>query len=276
MAFRDYIKRGLEYVFTGRAFPTVHVTVQTLSSSEKLKGKKVIITGGGRGLGFAMAKKFVSEGAEVLISGRNAERLKSSAKEIGCQCLQQDVTDVDSFTTFLSKADEMLDGVNCLVTNAGISEHEGSIRNVTPEQFDGQINTNLRGSYFLAKEFVNLMEGKQRKGEILMVSSEMGFLSDNLPYGITKAAINSFVRGLAYEVIKSGIRVNGIAPGVTASDMTGYKEDGNLYLPTNMSNRVYLPEEVAEVACFLLSDASGCVSGQIIACDEGKVINYRR
>jgi hypothetical protein len=104
----------------------------------------------------------------------------------------------------------------------------------------------------------------------------MGFLSDNLPYGITKAAINSFVQGLAYEVIKSGIRVNGIAPGVTASDMTGFKVEENLYLPTNRSERVYLPEEVAEVASFLLSDISLCISGQIIVCDEGKVINFRR
>ena len=95
------------------------------------------------------------------------------------------------------------------------------------------------------------------------------------PYGFTKAAINSMVQGLAYLFISQGIRINAVAPGVTASDMTGLSSDGNLYLPYNATERVYLPEEVAETACFLLSDASGCISGQVIVCNNGKTINAR-
>ena len=276
MSILTYFRRGLEYVLYGQPIKHITCNVNVLSYGESLRGKKIVITGGGRGLGFSMAKKFIGEGASVLISGRDKDSLKKASEELRCNYSLLDVTDVCSFHKFLNEANQLLGGVSCLVNNAGVSMHEGSIRNVTSEQFDLQFNTNLKGSYFLAKEFVNLLETEGRKGEILFISSEMGFLSDNLPYGITKAAINSFVQGLAYEVIKSGIRVNGIAPGVTASDMTGFKVEENLYLPTNRSERVYLPEEVAEVASFLLSDISLCISGQIIVCDEGKVINFRR
>lgn len=83
------------------------------------------------------------------------------------------------------------------------------------------------------------------------------------------------VQGLACLFVKDGIRINAVAPGITASDMTGFKVDGNLYLAGNATERVYLPEEVAETACFLLSDASGCISGQVIVCNNGKTINPR-
>lgn len=116
---------------------------------------------------------------------------------------------------------------------------------------------------------------EKRKGNVLFVSSETGETVDWRPYGFTKAAVNSVVQGLAYLFIEDGIRINAVAPGVTASDMTGIKAEGNLYYEGNALNRVYLPEEVAETACFLLSDASGCISGQIITCNNGKTINAR-
>ena len=83
------------------------------------------------------------------------------------------------------------------------------------------------------------------------------------------------VQGLACLFVKNGIRVNAVAPGITASDMTGYKVNGNLSLEGNATGRVYLPGEVAETACFLLSDVSACVSGQVIVCNNGKTINPR-
>ena len=109
----------------------------------------------------------------------------------------------------------------------------------------------------------------------MFISSERGIQTDDIPYGLTKAAINSLVKGLAPKLIKENIRINAVAPGITTSDMTGFKKEGNLYCEANLNQRVYLPEEVAEVATFLISDASSCVSGQIIACNEGKTGNSR-
>ena len=200
--------------------------------------------------------------------------LAEKAAELGCLYLPIDLQDVSSFPEFIQKAEEMLGGVTCLVNNAGVSMHEPHIRAVTPEGFDAQINTNLRGSYFLTQAFIKLMEGKKRRdGHILFISSERGLFVDDIPYGLTKAAMNSLVQGLAVRMLPSGIRVNAIAPGITASDMTGFSADGNLFCAYNASKRVFLPEEVSETACFLLSDCSRCITGQIIACDEGRAIN---
>ena len=108
---------------------------------------------------------------------------------------------------------------------------------------------------------------------ILLITSERGFQCDVLPYGLTKAALNSFCKGLARKYYKDKIRVNGIAPGVTASNMTGITSDSNLYQPIISSGRYFLPEEVAEVAAFLLSNSSNCISGEIIATDAGNYIS---
>lgn len=222
-----------------------------------------------------MATKFVAEGAEVLITGRNESVLKATADRIGSKYMILDIQDTSALDGFMSAADKVLNGVDMLVNNAGISLHEPSFFDVTPESFDAQIATNLRGGFFLTQSFVRMLLKEKRKGNILFVSSETGDTVDFRPYGFTKAAVNSMVQGLACLFVEHGIRVNAVAPGVTASDMTGIKSDGNLYLAYNATERVYLPEEVAETACFLLSDASGCISGQVIVCNNGKTINSR-
>lgn len=277
MAVKDYLRRGIEYVFTGIPIKRLETTISYLQPSNKLKGKSIIVTGGGRGLGLAMSKRFIDEGATVLISGRNEDILEKNAKLLGCSYLKLDVQDVLSFDSFIEKAWNILGEINCLVNNAGVSHHEGNIRNVTFDDFNTQINTNLRAGYFLSQKLIKKIEDNNIKNaNILFVSSERGFMADDLPYGITKSAINTLVQGLAYELINSNIRVNAIAPGVTISDMTGFKKNGNLTLSSQMTGRVYFPEEIAEIASFLLSDASALLNGQILICNEGKTINFRR
>lgn len=276
MALKKYIKNGLLFLLQGlSSHKTVQAQISYLEPAGRLAGKKIIITGGGRGLGAAMAAKFQSEGASVLIAGRNENILRETAEKIGCKFLCLDVQVVQNFDRFISEADGLLGGVDCLVNNAGISLHEATFFDVTPDSFDAQIATNLKGSFFLAQSFTKYLLKENRKGNVLFVSSETGETVDIRPYGFTKAAINSMVQGLAYLFVSQGIRVNAVAPGITASDMTGYKVDGNLYLSENATERVYLPEEVAETACFLLSDASGCISGQVVVCNNGKTINAR-
>ena len=275
MSYKQYLKRGARFIIKG--VPTKNITahITYLQPDGRLKGKKIIVTGGGKGLGAAMAAKFVSEGASVLISGRKEADLKATADKIGCSFLTLDVQDTSVLDRFIEDADEMLGGADCLVNNAGISLHEPTFFNVTPNTFDAQIATNLRGGFFLTQSFTKMLLKEKRKGNVLFVSSETGETVDVRPYGFTKAAVNSMVQGLASLFVKDGIRVNAVAPGITASDMTGFKTDGNLFLAGNATERVYLPEEVAETACFLLSDASGCISGQVIVCNNGKTINSR-
>lgn len=275
MSLKQYLKRGFKFILQGVPVKNITANIVYLQPDGRLSGKKIIVTGGGKGLGAAMAAKFVAEGASVLISGRNEKILKETAGRIGCKCLTLDVQDTSALDKFISDADSMLEGADCLVNNAGISLHEPTFFDVTPETFDAQIATNLRGGFFLTQSFTRLLLKEKRKGNVLFVSSETGETVDIRPYGFTKAAVNSMVQGLACLFIDKGIRVNAVAPGITASDMTGFKADGNLFLAGNATERVYLPEEVAETACFLLSDASGCISGQVIVCNNGKTINPR-
>lgn len=275
MSLKQYIKRVFKFIFKGVPIKEIKAEISYSQPNNHLKDKKIIITGGGRGLGKAMAQKFISEGAEVLIAGRNEETLKNVSNELNCKYLVLDVAKTETFKAFISKADEMLGCVNCLVNNAGISLHEKTFFEVTPETFDAQINTNFKGAFFLTQEFITLVKNRNEKATILFTSSETGDTMDFRPYGFTKAAVNSMVQGLAYLFAIDNIRINAVAPGITASDMTGYKTEGNLFLDINATERVYLPEEVAETACFLLSDLSGCISGQIIVCNNARTVNAR-
>ncbi len=273
-----YIKRGLRYIVKGpeiiKEQPQLNFNITYTTPNRQLIKKKVLITGGSRGIGLAIAKKIVSEGGSVVITGRDENALKLVSKELKCNYICSDILDFDNLEKIIETADMMLGGLNCLVNNAGISLHEGNIRNVSMEQYDKQFGTNLKSAYFLSKYFIKKIETEKRQGcNILFVSSERGMYVDDLPYGLTKNAINCLVKGLARRVISSDIRVNAVAPGVTATDLTGYSPEGDLYCDYGITKRVYFPEEMAEIAIFLLSDISNCLSGQILTCNEGKSIN---
>lgn len=276
MNLRLKLKHIISFLLHGETKPTI-ANISYLQPNNQLKGKRIIVTGGGRGLGLAMAKKFKSEGADVLIAGRNEKTLQSSAVEIGCSYLVLDVQDISSFNAFIDEADRILGGADCLVNNAGISLHEKGFLEVNPDQYDSQFDTNLKGAFFLTQSFINKKQkvAKTQEKNILFISSETSVTVDERPYGLTKAALNSLVQGLAYRYVNDGYRINAIAPGVTVSGMIGNVSDDDLTCPYGITNRYYLPEEVAEVACFLLSDASNCINGQIIVCNEGKTINAR-
>ena len=116
-----------------------------------------------------------------------------------------------------------------------------------------------------------MKKNKTSKSNILFISSLTGAQVYDLPYGLSKSCMNSLVGGLSRRYIKDGIRVNGLAPGITRTKITeDYIDQNDENLATNSApGRVFLPEEMAEVACFLLSDCSTCISGEVINCDCG-------
>lgn len=252
----------------------VNVDVYEKTPSDLFKGKIVVITGGGSGLGYYMAKKLSKEKAKVIIIGRNEEKLRKSSKEIKCDYEVFDVKDLDKTDELISRLYQKHGKIDILIHNAGISLHEGNMLNVTQEDFQNQFDTNLKGGYFLSQSYIKkYKEEKQTCGNIIFISSERGNQCDDVPYGLTKVSLNHLIEGMSRRFYMDGIRVNGVAPGVTASDMTGIKRDDNLYCTYNVSKRYFVPEEVAEVVCFLASDYSKCISGEIIHCDAGNHLN---
>jgi len=255
--------------------PFVSVNITQIKNSSLLEGKRILITGGSRGIGLAMAKKFLEGGAKVLITGRSDRNLQEALKTLSSDkaySLIYDASDINHLDDLISKCiKEMGGGLDIVVSNAGISLHEGNILNVTPEGMDKTFDINLKAHYFLAKAFIKYKVQNNQEGTILFVTSKDGAVCNEIPYGLTKASMNSLVGALSCHYYRKGIRINGIAPGVTVTDMTksfAEREDGNMYA-SNYAGRNFIPEEVAEVANFLVSDASKCVTGQIFYCDGG-------
>lgn len=270
------LKRVVNYLLHGIPIQNVlKCEVIESKSSNKLLGKNVLVTGGGRGLGLYIAKKAIKEGANVLITGRNETTLIETSQKIGCLYIPFDVTDFESIPSFFNAAIKKLDGhIDCLVNNAGISLHENDMMDVTIDTFNRQLDTNLKAPYFLSQAFVKHCQNiGNHNASIIFITSERGLYCDEIPYGLIKASINSLTRGMARRHIKSGIRVNAVAPGITESDMTIADRNKDMASTYNCGGRYFLPEEVAETVVFLMSDAAKCISGEIVACDQG---NYLR
>lgn len=276
MGLIEYLKRGARFVLFGVPEYKTTVEIHVMESQNLLQGRNIIVTGGGRGIGYYVAKKSIDEGANVLITGRNEKTLKEAVGKLGehAQYVVSDVSKVKEIDSFFDKAKECFHGnkIDSLVSNAGISLHEGNFHNVTEEDWDIQMDTNLKGNYFLVKKFVEYLEQQEdKKGNIVVITSERAKRPDDIPYGLTKVATSSFVQAIAHKVIAEGIRINGVGPGVTTSDMTGILRE-NIHAEWQVGKRYFVQEEIAEVVNFLLSDTSACISGEIITCNQGNHI----
>lgn len=249
------------------------VTIKTISYPDGFLEKlNCVITGGGNGLGLEMAKKLATSGANVVITGRNENALKNACDTIGkrCQYIVFDATDFEKYNEFFHKLLSIMPGLNAMILNAGISLHEGSFENVEKDGYQKQMDINFKAAYFMAQEYIK----RVRTGNLLFISSETGAMKCVLPYGLTKAMVDSLVPALSSKYYQSGLRVNAIAPGSTLTNMVkNSNTDSDDYYYQNAAGRYFLPEEVAEVAAFLLSDASKCISGEIIHTNAGN--HYR-
>lgn len=268
----EIVKRTIRYILKGVPQENKYVHIDQIQYGGVLKYRNVLVTGGGHGIGKNIAEKCISEGADVLIVGRNEDKLVETCQTLGehCKYLVFDLEHVEEIEEFWSYVQKMNPAIDTLVCNAGISLHEGELKNVSCDQFERQMRINLESVYFLIQQFI--INKKSAEINILCISSERGFQKDDLPYGLTKAAINSLVGGVAKRYYKDGVRINGIAPGITTSDLTHKCNDDMLTLERVTPGRYILGEEIAEVACFLLSNASKCISGEVIPCDAGEYL----
>lgn len=270
MSLRRYI-HNFALALVSQPKTSVKANVCNVEFANCLASKNIAIIGGTKGIGREIAIKFASEGARVLVTGRNADALNELKSKIGetCEVYQFDNLDIDGISNLLDSMQSfgIIDGI---VLNAGISLHEGDFTNVTSDGFSRQLDTNLKSHYFFAQKYLTYLLDNKLKGNLLFISSETSGKNNDLPYGLSKVAINSLIGGLSRRVINRGIRVNGIAPGVTLTEMTGKGKtiDGDI-ANNSPIGRYILPVEIANVACFLMSDISSCINGEILFCDAG-------
>ncbi|MFS9338073.1 3-oxoacyl-[acyl-carrier-protein] reductase [Streptococcus intermedius] len=239
----------------------------------ELKGKNVFITGSTRGIGLAMAHKFASLGANIVLNGCReiGEELISEFSDYGVQVIpiSGDVSDGTDAKRMVEEAIEKLGSVDILVNNAGITKDKLMLK-LTEEDFEQVLKVNLVGAFNMTQAVLKPMT-KARQGAIINVSSVVGLIGNvgQANYAASKAGLIGFTKSVAREVAARNVRVNAIAPGMIESDMTDVLSDKvkEATLAQIPMKRFGNTSEVAEVATFLARQEY--LTGQVIAIDGG-------
>lgn len=243
----------------------------------RLKGKIAVVTGGGQGIGKAIARGLAREGARVVvgdIDGGNAKAVIKELEAAGSESLavEVDVSDESSVEMLREKSLQRFGRVDILVNNAGIYP-VSSVLEMSEEQWDRVIDTNLGGNFLCSKAVVPQMRA-QKWGRIISISSSIGYkgAKGGAHYAASKAGIVGFVKALAREVALEAITVNAICPGVTdTAQPRGHHSEEELYAQAKQIplGRIGQPEDIVGPVLFLASDAAAYVTGQALMVTGG-------
>jgi NAD(P)-dependent dehydrogenase (short-subunit alcohol dehydrogenase family) len=251
-----------------------------MESIFSLEGKSAVVTGGGTGLGRAMAEAFVRAGARVLITGRREHLLRETAAGMGpaCTCLVHDVTAPGAAETLLEYLNATSGVPDILVNNAGVG-FKRSVAGTSEEDFLRVLNTNLIAVFNLSRAVAEAMR-PGGKGCILLISSLTAFLAVHsaVAYSVAKSGLAGLMRSLVAEYASSGIRCNSIMPGWIETPMLRAVFEGDEARRQKALNRIPVhrlgsPEDVAAAAVFLASDAAAYINGACLPVDGGAVYN---
>lgn len=244
-----------------------------------LDGKNLLVTGGSRGIGKAIVRTAMGEGANVAFTFLNSEsEAQSFVDEMcanyssqRCTAHQCDVTDMNAMEKLVKELISDFQQVDGLVNNAGITR-DAVLARMSRDQWDSVITTNL-GSMFNATKPLVLQMVKQRSGAIINISSVAGIYGNNgqSNYAAAKAGMIGFTKALSAEVAPFNVRVNAVAPGYIQTDMIGVLDHDTLTYIRDRINlrRLGTVEDVSNLVCFLLSDKAAYITGQAIQVDGG-------
>ena len=250
----------------------------------KLKNKVALVTGAARGIGYAIAERFVAEGAVVIIADVLDAEGKAAAKTLNATYMACDVSKSADINRVIADIIAQRGAIDILVNNAAVSIVKDFL-DVTESDFDSVLDFNLKGTFLLtqaaAKHMVKQVKAGRAPGAIINMSS----VNDTLaiptiaPYTMSKGGVKQLTSVAALALAPHGIRVNGIGPGSIMTDMLkGVMTDAtsrNRILSRTPMGRVGLPEEMAAIATFLASDEASYITGQIIYADGGRMhLNY--
>ena len=236
-------------------------------------GKRIVVTGGSRGIGEAISSAFAERGARVAILARNLETASATAERLGenAKAWAVDVSEPSSVSDTFGSVLEELGGVDVLVNNAGVTRDK-LLMAMSVEDWDTVLGINLRGTYLCSKAVVRPML-KQRSGRIINITSVVG-LSGNpgqANYSASKAGIIGFTKSLARELASRSITVNAIAPGMIDTDMTRnipekVRDEICASIPMG---RMGTADDIAMAALYLAGEGAGYVTGEVLRVDGG-------
>jgi gluconate 5-dehydrogenase len=246
-----------------------------------LNGKRALVTGGGTGIGHAIAKAMARAGASVVITGRREQVLRQAAEEIGPQCGYHafDVADLPAIPTAVRAIEERFGPIDILVNNAGINMKKPALE-VTDQEFTSIIQANLNGLFALTREVVKGMAARGG-GCVLNITSMTAIygIPKVAAYTASKTAVLGLTRQLAVDFAPLKVRVNAIAPGFIFSEMTAKALDADperkaRVLARTPMGRMGKAEEVASAAVFLCCDAASFITGVNLPVDGGNSIGF--
>ncbi len=240
-----------------------------------LNGKKVLISGGSRGIGESLCKKFTESGAKVVFIYKSNENAALSVSALtGALAIKADISRPSEVAAAVSAAYQYLGGFDVLVNNAGISQIK-LFTDVTDEEFSNIINTNLGGAFYLSREVAKYMI-REQCGRIINIGSMWGKCgaSCEVPYSASKAALRGMTMALAKELGPSGITVNCIEPGLIKTEMNASLDEATIkeICESTPLMKMGEPDDVAALALFLASDSASFITGQCIGVDGGFAI----
>ena len=245
----------------------------------KLKDKVAIVTGGARGIGRDISLVFASQGADIAICDVNTDAMAATAKEIEalgrkCMTASVDVTKTEQVDSFVQKALDKFGKIDILVNNAGITR-DGLLVRMSEADWDLVHNVNLKGAFTCTKAVSKIMM-KQRDGRIVNMASIIGIMGNagQANYAASKGGLIAFTKTVAKELASRNVRANAIAPGFIQTDMTAklseeVKSEMLKHIPLG---KLGTPQDVANLALFLVSDDSAYITGQVVQVDGGMVM----
>jgi len=246
-----------------------------------LQGKTALITGGGSGIGFDIAKCMVAAGAKVVITGRRKSALQEAVANLGerAQFVVNDVAELDGLDQFVEQFETNYGPIDILVNNAGINMKKPALE-VSDEDFNRIVHTNLHAVFALTRACARRMVAR-KSGSVIMISSMAAYygLDRVVAYAASKSGVEGMVRVLASEFSKFNVRVNAIAPGFIETNMmqTAMSSDPdrmNKALGRTPIGYFGKPEDIGWAAVFLASDAAGYITGVSLPVDGGNAIGF--
>lgn len=244
-----------------------------------LKGKTAIVTGSARGIGFSIAGKLASLGAQIAIVDLSEETSRTAAAELeakyGVKCagFNCNVASAEECSALITRVTEVFGQIDILVNNAGITR-DNLLMKMKEEEWDSVISVNLKSVFNMSKAIVRPM--LKTGGAIVNVASVIGLMGNagQCNYAASKAGIIGFTHSMAKEVAKKNVRVNAVAPGFIDTAMTDVLPEKvrEGILASVPMGRLGSPEEVASTVAFLVSDEASYITGQVLAIDGGMVM----